>query len=404
MKIATILFTYNRSRHTEEVITALRSSKILPEKLFVFQDGLKCEAHRSEWEKVNILLRKIDWCDHEIIISEKNKGLAESVIFGVNYVFKKFEAIIVLEDDCVPHPGFMTFMTQSLQKYRFRKEVYSVSGYSYPVDVKTNGKDAYFIGRTSSWGWGTWKNRWTCFKSDYKILGRIMNDPELSEQLHIWGEDLENYLLGNIYGNCNSWATFWALNVIEQRGYCLSPYMSLIKNIGFDGTGVHCGKAEVIQRLYKKDKCNFQLPDEIEISEDCKTAFSDCFSWISAEKKLNSYNELLIKWINYLLDGNILLADRLRERGYKKCSVWGRGKLFDLLLKDFEGKIEILSIIESNPVQKEYRGIPIVGVNEIPKDSQLIIVIPMYDFQKIGRMLEKSEQDKLRSLEYIFEI
>ena len=56
MKVATIIFTYNRSVHTEKVLTALRENKILPEKLFLFQDGLKNELHRDEWNKVNRLI------------------------------------------------------------------------------------------------------------------------------------------------------------------------------------------------------------------------------------------------------------------------------------------------------------------------------------------------------------
>ena len=53
MKIATILFTYNRSEHTKKVLDALKENSVLPEKLYVFQDGLKIETHKEEWEKVN---------------------------------------------------------------------------------------------------------------------------------------------------------------------------------------------------------------------------------------------------------------------------------------------------------------------------------------------------------------
>ena len=40
MDIATIIFTYNRSSHTEKVLNSLKSNTVLPEKLFIFQDGL----------------------------------------------------------------------------------------------------------------------------------------------------------------------------------------------------------------------------------------------------------------------------------------------------------------------------------------------------------------------------
>lgn len=62
----------------------------------------------------------------------------------MNYVFQEYDAVIVLEDDCVTHPAFMTFMLQALNQYQNKKDVYSVSGYAYPVDVQSNGTDAYF--------------------------------------------------------------------------------------------------------------------------------------------------------------------------------------------------------------------------------------------------------------------
>ena len=74
MKIATLLFTYNRSYHTEQVLAALKENTVLPQKLIVFQDGRKRETDINEWNKVNSLIHKIDWCDHEIVVSGYNKG------------------------------------------------------------------------------------------------------------------------------------------------------------------------------------------------------------------------------------------------------------------------------------------------------------------------------------------
>ena len=203
MLIATIIFTYNRSWHTRKVLEALRSNDLLPEKLFIFQDGLKCEEHRKEWEKVKAVIRSVDWCEYEVIERDSNFGLAKSIVSGINFVMEKYDAVVVLEDDCVVHPKFMRFVSDALEKYQYNRMVYQVSGYAWPVEVKKNGSDAHFIGRASSWGWATWKDRWMEYKQDYTILSRIKQDKNLSEQFHIWGEDLEGYLYGNITGQMN---------------------------------------------------------------------------------------------------------------------------------------------------------------------------------------------------------
>lgn len=404
MKIATLLFTYNRSYHTEQVLAALKDNTVLPQKLFVFQDGPKCDSDINEWNKVNSLIHKIDWCDHEIVVSGYNKGLADAIVSGVDYAFLEYDAIIVLEDDCVPHREFMAFMTESLHKYQEEDKVYTVSGYAYPVEVESNGTDAYFTRRISSWGWGTWKDRWAYFDRDYRIWSRLMKNPEQAEQLRVWGADLQNYLRGNICGKCNSWGVFWSLNVIERGGYCLSCYRSLINNIGFDGTGVHCGHKEVIQRLCEKEDYTFRLPDKIELPPDCEQVFADLFAWTPPEERKDLYIDFLIKWVDCATNSQFRLADRLLEKGIKKCSIWGKGNVCDLLLKELKNRVDILSIIESFPEEKEYQGIPVVGIYNIPEESQLIIVMPIHDFQKIERMVKNLVKCELVSLEKILEM
>lgn len=406
MQIATIVFTYNRSIHTEKVLTALSQNETIPEKLFLFQDGLKKEEHRKEWEKVNNLIKKVDWCDCEVIVSGENKGLSESIVCGINYVFQDYDAVIVLEDDCVPQPSFMTFMYQSLEKYACAEDVYTINGYTYPIEVQGNGTDAYFIRRACSWGWGIWKERWSHYEQNYRMLGHVMNDSELAEQLHVWGEDLESYLLGNIYGNCDSWAVFLALMVIERRGYCLYPYKSLIKNIGFDGTGVHSKIKEKKKepQLNSETVCDFALPEKIEIPKGCEGKFADFFSWISPGRKTIAHNELLWKWVDYLADDTADIAARLQNRGISKCSIWGKGPFCELLLRELCGKLEVLSIIESHPIDEAFNGIPVVSVDRVPKETQMVIVVPTYDFEKIKRLAESVIDCEIISCGAVFEI
>lgn len=383
MKIATIVFTYNRSLHTEKVLESLKNNTILPEKLYIFQDGLRQEEHCDEWKKVNRLIKNVHWSECEVSVQDENKGLAASIVSGINYVLNKYDAVIVLEDDCVTHPQFMEYMTQALEKYAGDSRVYCVNGYGWPADVNYNGTDAYFVGRVGSWGWGTWKNKWVEYEQDYKILSRIKKDKGLLERFHIWGEDLESYLLGNIEGRCDSWAVFWALKVIEKKGYCLCPYDSFVENIGFDGSGVHCAAEGLKQRLREKDNLQeISLPDNVGFEEESKSDYADFFSWTSKEVKLSCYNNILVKWVRLLEEG-ISIADNLLKRGIYKVSIWGRGKLCDLLLIELEHKVEILSIIESRPNTESYRNIPIVSTSEIPKETQLVIIIPTYDMDRI---------------------
>ena len=237
----TLLFTYHRYQNTKTVVDALMRNTVKPEKLIVFQDGVKDSTNIEGWNKVNQLIHELKFCDTEVIVSKSNKGLAQSIIEGIDYAFQSCDQVIVLEDDCVPAVDFMNYMEQAFEAYRDSKDVWSISGYAWPIEVASNDYDAYFTGRVSSWGWGTWKDRWQYYEQDFSIIDRIKSNQQTAKNLLCWGRDLEQMLMDRKAQRNDSWAVFWALIVIEQMGKCLAPINSLIMNIGMDGTGTNCG-------------------------------------------------------------------------------------------------------------------------------------------------------------------
>ena len=76
------------------MLESLSKNTVLPDKLYIFHDGKKDTTVISDWNKVESIIRAVDWCDCEVITSEINKGLADSVVFGINYVLKNFDKFI----------------------------------------------------------------------------------------------------------------------------------------------------------------------------------------------------------------------------------------------------------------------------------------------------------------------
>lgn len=280
--IGTGIFTYNRSSHTKKVLTALANSSVLPSKLYLFHDGLRGGEDGTEWHKVQNLLESIDWCEKEIIVSESNKGLAESIMAGISYMFEECDSIIVLEDDCLPAKNFMQYMNQCLTKYHSIKNAYAISGYGWPIDFPKSKFDVYACGRISSWGWGTWKDRWKEFHRDYTLLRQLRSSKELSLSLETWGHDLEHMLINQVRGDIDSWAVFWALYVIKNRGFSINPYVSLIENIGLDGSGEHCDQNHAFHTKLKQCTHNLILPDYIEIDDKIKQCFAEFYGSYTA--------------------------------------------------------------------------------------------------------------------------
>lgn len=359
MKIATLLFTYNRSEHTKKVLESLKQNTVLPERLYIFQDGLKIKAHGEEWKRVNECIRQVDFCPVEIVVSERNKGLADSIVSGINYAFENFDAVIVLEDDCVPTPGFMQFMIQCFERYEKEKKVYSVSGYAWPISVESVEHDAYFCGRFCSWGWGTWKDRWVKYERNYDLLRDIRNNAEASRRLSQWsGKSTVPILLGNIHGNIDSWAVFWGLRIVVDDGLCINPYRSLIENIGCDGSGEHCGTSNVAKtRMQEKEIAIYRFP-MVQIDEKVREAFQQ------------------------------LYGDYYHREGLTRTLIWGIGNLYNCHKEDLLQKVTVAAFIDSFKKFKYFEGKRVIKEQEIPEFDFEQIIIEIADFEEAQRIKE----------------
>ncbi|WP_027397420.1 glycosyltransferase family 2 protein [Anaerovibrio lipolyticus] len=394
MKIATILFTYNRPEHTKLVLDSLKNNDQLPEKLFIFHDGMKDGTDVDKWNQVENIIHDVKWCDTEIISNKNNKGLSDSIVDGVNYVFNYFDAVIVLEDDCVTHHLFMDYMNAALEKYKDKKQVFSIGASSEEVMVPPNGCDAYFGGRIESWGWGTWKDRWQFFKRDYRIVARIKQDDSLYEWCQIWGQDLEATLIGNVQGKTDSWAAFWALSVIQERGLCLEAYRSLVKNIGLDGTGVHCGVAKDGRELLPDSVDSFVLPDVVEVVPNYKEVFADYYPWVDPVIREKYYRDFLSKWVEVTLQHGSI-EEWLCKKNISRIGIWGTGKICDLLIDSFSNSIKVTSVIESHPISEDYKGIPVVVPEAISNELDAVLVIPGYDLERIKSKVSQQIRCKI---------
>ncbi len=389
MNVATILFTYNRSKHTRQVLDALSRNTVLPDKLYIFQDGPKRTTNQKEWKAVSDVINAVSWCDTEIVISNYNKGLANSIKSGVSQVLQLYDAVIVLEDDCVPHPQFMEYMVKALEKYESKKEVYHIGASSEPVEVNENGTCAYFLGRANSCGWGTWKDRWEQFNNDYTLLVKIKSDSQLNEWFQLWAEDTESAILGNIEGTTDSWAAFWVLTIIMNKGYCMSPYESFITNIGYDNSGRHSGAAQPELKIRSdENRTEIILPDKIEFVDNYKKSFANYYPWTNPIIKNAYYRDVALDLLE-ISQKNISMADYLKKYGIQKIAIWGRGRITTYLIEALKTEIEILAITETHPAGDKYEEIPLISWRKLQEDIPLIIVIPGFDAERIKSTLEE---------------
>lgn len=271
-----IVFVYNRPEHTKKTIDALKENILAQESnLFIFSDGPKTGEEKKVKEVRNYLKEITGFKNIRIIEREENLGLAQSVILGVTDVVSQYGKVIVLEDDIICTQYFLLYMNTALKKYEENKKVYSVSGYSYLKErYKGNIPDTYFLNIISSWSWGTWADRWEWFEASAKGYQRLRWDFFLRRKFNY--DNTCNYYTMIIRQmmqkkqkngkKIDSWAIRWYWTCFKNNGVNLYPRDSFVENIGFDGSGVHCGKKTTNISLNSKDlfKTSFEFSELIE--------------------------------------------------------------------------------------------------------------------------------------------
>ena len=268
-----ILFIYNRPDHTRQTLEALSANTLAEESdLFIFADGAKENATSEQLEKIREtreVARSKKWCKNVTVIeSEKNKGLATSIISGVTEIANKYGKVIVLEDDIVTGKYFLEFMNDALEKYAGEKKVWHIAGWRDPVKKAQEG-GSYFYPTMDCWGWATWADRWQFFKKDVAYYQSVFTE-EMKFRFNIEGSEPGNWaqIEQNASGKINTWAIFWYATIFLQNGLCLAPTKSLVRNIGLDNSGVHCGESP---KQIIKDSIDFKVerfPTELEITQD----------------------------------------------------------------------------------------------------------------------------------------
>ena len=235
-----ILFVYNRYDKTKEVILSLlRNIEAKESELFVFSDAPKNDKNAKAVCEVRNYINDIEGFKKvNIILREKNLGLAQNITDGVTRVIKQHGKVIVLEDDIVVGKYFLKYMNHALQKYEYNKNVMEISGYIEPIK-SADLPQTMFIKSGHCWGWATWADRWEYFSRE---KNQIYKEFSLSDRYHfdLEGSDGKStQLFYNVIGVLDTWAVYWDAAIYINNGLVLVPRSALVRNIGADGSGEH---------------------------------------------------------------------------------------------------------------------------------------------------------------------
>ena len=237
-----LLFVYNRPEHTRRCIESLLRNPLVSESnLFIYADGAKDCMQQEAVNEVRNYIRTLQGFKQITLIERsENWGLARNIIDGVTSQVNRYGKVIVLEDDLVVAPYFLTFMNEALEIYKDEPKVGHIQACDFTQDPSL--PDTFLIKWTGSWGWATWDRAWKHFNPNGQELLHELESRKLTHTFDFNGKyGFTRMLRRQIEGKNNSWAIRWNASLFLKDILSLNVGRSLVQNEGFDGSGTNCG-------------------------------------------------------------------------------------------------------------------------------------------------------------------
>ncbi len=251
-----VIFAFNRPDKLRNLLNSLKQNKLYAESTkFFFIDGPRNDADRAAIsEVINIARKESDFVE----AAPSNKGLAKSVIYGISKIVNQYGKIIVLEDDLYCAPLFLEYMNRGLELYQSDPRILSICGYGLKIKRPTNYQGDLFLSvRSSSWGWGTWADRWNQVDWELNDWTSLKDDKAIKRGFNKGGSDMFGMLAAYKAGQNNSWAIRFCFHQFRKGLYSVHPFQSLIENDGYGMDASNC------RQTYSRFKVNFNNSTDI---------------------------------------------------------------------------------------------------------------------------------------------
>jgi len=199
---------------------------------------------------------------------------------GLTYLADNFEQFIVIEDDLVVSSNYIRFMLDALDFYRNEEDVFSISGYCFPLKKSDYAYDSVMHTRFCCYGWASWNNRLTKVLWDENALAKLFEtSPGFKKRLDSEGMDLSRTLSKQISGEISTWDIQMQVQVSENNLKVVYPVVSKTTNIGFDQESTNTFGIDYLKtsidvsgkRFFNFCKANSSAPD---IQKQLKSPYS----------------------------------------------------------------------------------------------------------------------------------
>lgn len=252
--VPVMLFVFIRPDNLEKVFSVVRKAR--PSTLFLVSDGPR-EFVDTDKEKIMAsrkIVENVDWqCKVYRLYSNVNQGMYATGINACEFIFKKVDRCILLEDDVVPSINFFQFCAELLEKYKDDLRINRICGMNHLGNYKEPNSDYFFSKEGSIWGFAIWKRTYENFDYDFKygedqyIMNRLKENATKGNKMwkkykgYANGELVDGHIAGAEFFYSSAMDLYNQLNIVASR--------NMICNIGVGKGSTH--SSDDINKLTK---------------------------------------------------------------------------------------------------------------------------------------------------------
>ncbi len=238
--------TLNRYEHLKRCIDSLRQCTHAEKtELFISLDYPPTEKYREGYEKIKNYLPTITgFAKVNIFYRDHNLGPAQNSIQTQREAFSRYDAAIFTEDDNIFAPSFLDYMNKALDLYASEPRVTSINGYTHAI-FNNDTTPISFVHGTCAWGIGMWRHKEEAYQALTSAYYRGIICSR-RQSLRLLGASPFIYrMLRDMVRSNASWGDVKrTVCNIMQGTYAIVPHHSLVRNTGYDGSGVNCGESK----------------------------------------------------------------------------------------------------------------------------------------------------------------
>lgn len=241
---------WTRPDFQKEQFEVLRQAR--PSVLFLVSDGGRNDEERRLIGLSRKLFEGIDWdCEIHKLYWEENLGMHKSGALASQYIWKRVDRCVWLEDDVVPSVSAFRFWAEMLELYENDTRILGVCAMNHEGVSDGVSSDYFFSREASIWGMATWRRTndvrgGADWGSDQYLMERMIENAKVNPD---FVRRLKGYAQNPLYEGHAPAGEFWfAFSALLANQMYVVPKRNMIRNQGCRADSTHADDKRLLPK------------------------------------------------------------------------------------------------------------------------------------------------------------